>query len=172
MPNHSLNHSPTPLDRIARAAILATLCVTGAVSCAQPIREHQTTAVTSPQVMPALDSVPPRARLDDRWSSALIGMPVANTNGETLGRVYEVIVDGYGHPGFAIVRYGARVPGLNAKYTAIPWKTVADILDRDRLSVDRVTLENAPALANPGARDGEWRSDAERYWRGKVASAQ
>jgi hypothetical protein len=88
--------------------------------------------------------------------------------------VQEVIVDGYGRPAFAILSYGAVVAGLGAKYVAVPWETVAEMLDRDRLVVNLPVLQNAPALAGAGAdaRNGDWRRDAERYWKGKVASAQ
>ena len=152
--------------------MLAVLCVVGSVSCAQPVREHPATAGATPQAAIERQSELPVARLDEKWSSALIGMPVANTNGATLGRVQEVIVDGYGRPGFAIVRYGGKLMGAGARFTAIPWVTVAEILERDRLTVDQAILEKAPVLINAAAREGDWRGDAERYWRGKVASAR
>jgi len=101
-------------------------------------------------------------------------MPVESSAGATLGRVQDVIVDGYGRPAFAIVSYGGVVAGLGAKYAAIPWETVAEMLDRDKLVVNQPILERAPALAGAGAdaRSGEWRRDAKLYWNGKVASAQ
>jgi hypothetical protein len=87
--------------------------------------------------------------------------------------VQEVVVDGYSRPSFAIVRYGGLVAGLGAKYAAIPWQTVAEMLDRDKLVVNQPLLEKAPTLSGAGAagRSGEWRRDAELYWNGKVASA-
>jgi hypothetical protein len=101
-------------------------------------------------------------------------MPVENAAGEKLGRVQDLIVDGYGHPAFAILSHGAVVAGLGAKYVAIPWETVADMLDRDRLVVSREIIQNAPTLvsASADARIGDWRRDADRYWKDKVASAQ
>jgi hypothetical protein len=101
-------------------------------------------------------------------------MPVESVAGAKLGRVQDVIVDGYGRPAFAILSYGAVVAGLGAKYVAVPWETVADMLDRDRLVVDLQVIQSAPTLASAGAdaRDGEWRRDAEHYWKGKVASVQ
>jgi hypothetical protein len=114
------------------------------------------------------------ARLDARWSSAIVGMPVESSGGATLGRVQEVIVDGYGRPAFAILSYGGIVAGLGAKYAAVPWETVAEMLDRDKLVVSQSVLENAPALAGAGAdaRSGAWRHDAELYWNGRVAFAR
>lgn len=151
---------------------LAVLCVAGSVSCAQPVRENRPSADATPQAPAERQNQLPAARLDAKWSSALIGMPVANTNGVALGRVQEVIIDGYGRPGFAIVRYGGNFMGAGARFTAIPWETVAELLERDRLTVDQSILEQAPVLMNAGARDGDWRGDADRYWRGKVASAR
>jgi hypothetical protein len=100
-------------------------------------------------------------------------MAVESSSGATLGRVQEIIVDGYGRPGFAIVSSGG-LAGIGTHYTAIPWTMVAEVLNRDRLVLDRSTLENAPVLASAGAdgRRGEWRLDAERYWSSQIALAR
>lgn len=109
-------------------------------------------------------------RMDAKWVSAVRGMKVVTPQGALLGRVQDVVVDGYGRPSFAIVSYGS-VMGFGIKYTAVPWATVADMLARDRLLVDRTNLENAPLLAGakPEITDKNWRHEAENYWNGKVA---
>jgi hypothetical protein len=64
--------------------------------------------------------------------------------------------------------------GRGTKCAAVPWETVGDKLDRDKLFVDWPVLEKAPALARAGAEacNGAWRRDARRYWNGKVTSAR
>lgn len=152
----------------------AAFCVALSVGCAQlpRAREPLESAAASQPVVRESGTV--AARLDARWLSAIVGMPVASSAGATLGRVQDVIVDGYGHPAFAIVSYGGMVASLGAKYAAIPWQTVAEMLERDKLVVNQPILEKAPTLSGAGAdaRNGEWRRDAELYWNGKVASAQ
>jgi sporulation protein YlmC with PRC-barrel domain len=153
---------------------LATLCVAVTASCAQTQLAHASLASAPPPAAEARANSPTPARFDAKWSSALVGMPVESVAGEKLGRVQDVIVDGYGRPTFAILSYGGRMAGLGAKYTAVPWETVAELLDRDRLVVNQPVLEKAPALASAGAdaRSGDWRRDAEHYWNGRVASAR
>jgi sporulation protein YlmC with PRC-barrel domain len=140
---------------------LGIFCLASCLGCAQ-----------TPQIAaPAAETS--GGRLDARWSSAVVGMPVQNAAGKELGRVQDVVADGYGHSAFAIVSY-AGTSGSTRKYAAIPWTTVAEMLDRDKLVVDQPVLENAPALAGAGAdaRNGAWRRDSELYWRGKVASSR
>jgi hypothetical protein len=61
---------------------------------------------------------------------------------------------------------------VGIKYRAVPWATVAEMLDRNRLLVDRSNLENAPMLpsAKPEPPDENWRREAESYWNGKVVA--
>jgi sporulation protein YlmC with PRC-barrel domain len=108
--------------------------------------------------------------LDAKWMSALVGMKVETPAGARLGTVKDVVVDGYGRQTYAIVSY-AGMMGLGNKYTAVPWLTVAEMLQRDRLLMDQAQLENAPLLssAKPDSTDRSWRREADSYWRGKVA---
>lgn len=152
----------------------AALCAALSAGCAHTVPARESTAGLSRPQTVVHESSPAGYGLDAKWLSALVGMPVKTSAGETLGRVQDVIVDGYGHPAFAILSYGAVVAGLGAKYVAVPWETVAEMLDRDRLVVSPEIIQGAPRLANAGAaaRGGDWRRDADRYWKGKVASAQ
>lgn len=116
---------------------------------------------------------PVTARMDAKWVSAIRGMKLETPDGALVGRVQEVVIDGYGRPSFAIVSYGGLM-GFGIKYTAIPWVTVAEMLDKDRLLVDRSNLESAPLLssATPQSGDRGWRRRAESYWNAKVAVAK
>jgi PRC-barrel domain protein len=97
-------------------------------------------------------------------------MKVETPSGARLGTVKDVIVDGYGRQTYAIISY-AGMMGLGNKYTAVPWVTVAEMLQRDRLLMDQAQLENAPLLssAKPDSTNRSWRREADSYWRGKVA---
>jgi sporulation protein YlmC with PRC-barrel domain len=153
---------------------LTVFCMALSVGCAQLQPARAPVASVGASQPAAGESRVAGARLDARWLSAVVGMPVESSAGATLGRVQDVIVDGYGRPAFAIVSYGGVVVGLGAKYAAIPWETVAEMLDRDKLMVNQPILEKAPTLSGAGAdaRSGEWRRDAALYWHGKVASAE
>lgn len=93
-------------------------------------------------------------------------MKVTTPDGTYLGRVTEVVVDGYGKSTFAIISYGGLM-GVNRKYAAVPWAVVAEMLESDRLLVDRSQLENAPLLSNAksGSAQAGWRHAANSYWR-------
>ena len=152
---------------------LMAFCVVLSAGCAQllQLREPAVDTTGAHEVVSDGETIP--ARLDARWSSALVGMPVESSTGASLGRVQDVVVDGYGHSAFAILSYRGMAD-RGTKYAAVPWEVVAEMLNRDRLVVDRLLLEKAPALASSGAeaRNGAWRRDAELYWDGKVASAR
>jgi hypothetical protein len=153
---------------------LVVFCMALSGGCAQQPRAREAVASTVAPQATVRENGTLAARLDARWSSAIVGMPVESSSGAKLGRVQEVIVDGYGRPAFAILSYGGIVAGLGAKYAAVPWETVAEMLDRDRLVMSQSVLERAPALAgaDADARNGAWRHDAERYWNGRVALAR
>jgi hypothetical protein len=97
-------------------------------------------------------------------------MKVETASGARLGTVKDVIVDGYGRQTYAIISY-AGMMGLGNKYTAVPWVTVGEMLQRDRLLMDQAQLENAPLLssAKPDSTNRAWRREADSYWRGKLS---
>lgn len=110
--------------------------------------------------------------MSTKWVSAIVGMKVTTPAGATLGTVRDVVVDGYGRPNYAIIAYGGMM-GLGNHYTAVPWASVAEMLQRDRLLVDQWQLENAPILsgAKPESANTTWRRAADSYWRGKLATS-
>jgi hypothetical protein len=158
--------------RVLRMIPLVALCVLGSVGCSHVKEERDVVAAVAARgaVDSGVDAV--TARMDAKWVSAVVGMRIETPAGALLGRVEDVIVDGYGRPGFAIVSYGG-VMGIGTKYTAVPWATVAEMLDRDRLLVDRSNLERAPVLSGAKPEPGieGWRRAAEGYWNTKTAAA-
>jgi sporulation protein YlmC with PRC-barrel domain len=152
--------------------LTAAFTLTG-FGCAQvkPERDAVAAEATRRAVDNGADAA--TARMDAKWVSAIVGMKIETPAGARLGRVQDVVIDGYGRASFAIVSYGG-VMGVGIQYTAIPWAAVAEMLDRNRLLVERSNLENSPVLlsAKPEPADKDWRRAAESYWSGKVAAAQ
>jgi sporulation protein YlmC with PRC-barrel domain len=152
---------------------LLTACALAGFGCTQmkPERDAVATAATLEAVNSGADVA--TARMDAKWVSAIVGMRIETPAGARLGRVQDVVIDGYGRATFAIVSYGG-VMGVGTRYAAVPWAAVAEMLNRDRLLVDRSNLENSPLLlsAKPAPGDTAWRRDAESYWNGKVIVAR
>jgi sporulation protein YlmC with PRC-barrel domain len=139
-------------------------------SAASSRPQREATSIIAPERTTARGSDGSASNLDTKWVSALAGMKVETPSGAHLGTVKDVIVDGYGRQTYAIISY-AGMMGLGNKYTAVPWVTVAEMLQRDRLLVDQAQLENAPLLssAKPDSTNKSWRREADSYWRGKLA---
>ena len=159
--------------RLLRMAPVVAVCVLVSVGCTHVKQERDVVAAAATRgaVDGGVDAV--TARMDAKWVSAIVGMKIETPAGALLGRVQDVIVDGYGRPGFAIVSYGG-VMGIGTKYTAVPWSTVAEMLDRDKLLVERSNLEGAPVLSSATRElwNKGWRRAAESYWYGKRVAAQ
>ena len=114
--------------------------------------------------------IPTQGDLNAKWVSAIVGMKVVSPTGMHLGTVKDVVVDGYGRATYAIISYGGMM-GLGNKYAAVPWASVAEMLQSDRLLVDQAQLEHAPILPDgqPEFVSTSWRRAADNYWRSKVA---
>ena len=155
--------------RLTTITLLTAACAFIGCGCTQvkPERDAIAAAATRGAVSSGTDAV--TARMDAKWVSAVVGMKIETPAGALLGRVRDVVIDDHGRASFAIVSYGG-VMGVSTRYTAVPWAAVAEMLDRDRLLVDRSDLENSPLLlsAKPAHGDTNWRRDAEIYWNGKV----
>jgi len=155
------------------ASIAAGTCELLSLACAQAHSQSQTVPM-APSAASNTDSRDKNgARMDAKWVSAVIGMKVVTPAGAALGKVHDVVMDGYGRATFALVSYGGMF-GVGAKYTAVPWAVVAEMLDRDRLVVEQASLEHAPRLlgAKPGTGDEHWRDVAEDYWKGRLQVSQ
>jgi sporulation protein YlmC with PRC-barrel domain len=155
--------------KLLNGLAIAAAVVLTSIGCVQTQREA--TSISVPErTMAAGAEDAGAASLNAKWVSALVGMKVETPSGARLGTVKDVIVDGYGRATYAVVSYGGML-GLGNRYTAVPWVSVAEMLQRDRLLIDQSNLENAPLLASakPELTNTKWRRDADDYWRGKVA---
>jgi hypothetical protein len=143
--------------RLLKIIPLAAACALVGFGCTPVKQQRDAVAETGTAALVSSGSDAVTARMDAKWVSAIVGMKIETPAGALLGRV----------------QYGG-VMGLRSRYTAIPWATVAEMLDRDRLLVDRSNLENSPLLmsAKPQPEDKDWRRAAEGYWNGKIVAAQ
>jgi sporulation protein YlmC with PRC-barrel domain len=156
-----------------KASIAAGACAVLGLACGPAQSQGQAVPMAASAALPDDSRGKTAARLDTKWVSAIVGMKIVTPAGASLGKVNEVIVDGYGRATFALVSYGG-VFGVGTKYTALPWAVVAELLDRDRLVVEKASLENAPQLlkAKPGADDRQWRVNAEDYWKRRLQASR
>ena len=99
---------------------------------------------------------------------ALLGEPVVDANGESLGVLAHLMLDvGEGRIAYAIVGRGG-VLGIGEKLHAIPWSAFSVDAQRNRLvlGIDGETLDRAPAFDRaqwPGTADPSWQA-VDRYY--------
>lgn len=119
------------------------------------------------------DALPTR-QLADAGLTATVGTKVQMSSGESLGEVKEIFRDATGSASYAVISHGGFM-GFGAKRTAVPWATVAAVMQGDKLVMERSQLEQAPVLADGQTADasvGTWSRDADQYWRAKVSTRE
>src|SRR3984893_2310337 len=95
----------------------------------------------------------------------VVGRKVVNPQGESLGKVEEVMLDSApGRIAYAVLSFGGFL-GMGDKLFAIPWSRLS--LDEGRkvfvLDVDRATLEKAP-----GFDKNNWPDMADHGWGNRI----
>lgn len=81
-------------------------------------------------------------------ATTMIGDDVVNAEGESLGKIEEIMIDrSAGHVAYAVLSFGGFL-GMGDKLFAVPWSALA--LDADehafRLDVDKERLKDAPGF--------------------------
>lgn len=100
-------------------------------------------------------------------ASTMIGDNVVNPEGETLGKIEEIMLDmAGGRISYVVLSFGG-VLGMGDKLFALPFEALT--LDADHhqfiLNVDKETLKNAP-----GFDKDNWPKSADRSWLSSVYS--
>lgn len=98
-------------------------------------------------------------------ATTMIGDEVRNREGESLGKIEEIMIDQRtGHVAYAVVSFGGFL-GVGNKLFAVPWKAL--LLDPEEhefvLDIDKSRLENAP-----GFDKDNWPSGADRSFLDEV----
>lgn len=102
-------------------------------------------------------------------AGTLIGDPVRNANGESLGRIKDFVIDTVsGRIEYAVLRVGGFF-GLGNKLVAVPWKAL-DFNADDRFfmfNIDKARLENADGFEPnewPDMNNEEWANRTHVYF--------
>lgn len=99
-------------------------------------------------------------------ASNILGMNVANPEGESLGTIKEIVIDTHhGRIAYAVVSFGGFL-SMGAKLFAIPFSAFAYNMTKNEyvLDVSKEQLKGAP-----GFDPGHWPSMAEEKWNREVS---
>jgi sporulation protein YlmC with PRC-barrel domain len=97
------------------------------------------------------------------------GRKVINRQGESLGKVEEVMIDSVpGRVAYAVVSFGGFL-GLGDKLFAVPWNSLDWDVEREAfvMNADKEFLKNAPGFDKndwPNMSDTSWRSNVYSYY--------
>lgn len=118
-----------------------------------------------------------RASTKDMRASNLIGMTVKNAQGETLGKIDDLIVDVNNERIYYAVLASGGVMGMGGKNFAYPVSIFRAGADKDTLAlnVDKERLERAPGFdkdksPNWGDEKNAYRAEVDRYFGPTVAA--
>jgi len=108
-------------------------------------------------------------------ASDLIGMKVVSQQGDSLGKIEDVVVHPGGEPSYAVLSFGGWL-GMGDKLFAMPWsvlKTVeADTAKKDSarslvLPLDKEKLKTAPGFDKkswPTMANADWTKDVDAFY--------
>jgi sporulation protein YlmC with PRC-barrel domain len=108
-------------------------------------------------------------------ASDLIGMKVVSQQGDSLGKIEDVVVHPGGEPSYAVLSFGGWL-GIGDKLFAMPWsvlKTVeADTTKKDSarslvLPLDKEKLKSAPGFDKkswPTMANADWTKDVDAFY--------
>jgi sporulation protein YlmC with PRC-barrel domain len=102
-------------------------------------------------------------------ATTLIGDEVRNNNGETLGKLEEIMIDlDEGRVAYAVLSFGGFL-GVGDKLFAIPWEALmVDTQNKEIVfDVEKETLEQAPGFDKdnwPQTIDREWLVEVYTYY--------
>jgi len=101
-------------------------------------------------------------------ASKVNGTSVYNTAGESLGSVYDVMLEKVsGHAEYAILSFGGFL-GIGSKYHPLPWNSLEYDVNKGGyvVNLDRAKLERAPAYSADelAGWDDTWDTRIRDYW--------
>lgn len=102
-------------------------------------------------------------------STKLVGSKIENSQGESLGKIEDLVIDlGEGRIAAAIVSFGGFL-GMGEKLVAVPMSAFTFDAQEQKflLNVEKETLKNAPSFRNddwPELIDRVWAADVYSYY--------
>ena len=112
-------------------------------------------------------------------ASDLIGMKVVAQNGDSLGKIEDVVVHPGGEPSYAVLSFGGWL-GMGDKLFAMPWSVLrtveADTAKKDSarslvLPLDKERFKTAPGFDKkswPAMANKDWTKDVDAFYVGDV----
>lgn len=123
---------------IAVAALVCAASVGTAVGAAPPASVP----------LEALKALPPKVETVVRTSAeGILGQPVHDAKGQTIGNVVDVLIDPEGRPQAAVIEF-AGFFGLGNRDVAVDWKALVFTVENDEILI-RVALEPVALKAMP-----------------------
>lgn len=105
-------------------------------------------------------------------ASDLIGYSVTNAQGDTLGKIEDIVIDpSQGRIAYAVLSFGGFL-GMGDKLFAIPWESLSLKADEQTLllAVDKEKLQKAPGFDKtqwPNMASREWGTSVHQYYNQK-----
>lgn len=103
-------------------------------------------------------------------ATKIIGEAVVNRQGESLGKIHELVIDAKeGRLAYAVLSFGGFI-GMGNKLFAMPWKAFefANTENKLILDLDKKKLESAPGFDKtakwPDFADRNWGGDLHKYY--------
>lgn len=100
-------------------------------------------------------------------SCDVVGVSVINYENETLGKVYEIVLNKYtGQTAYVVLESGAFL-GMGGKFFAIPWKAFKFVPEKNAflVSLNKEQLKNAP-----GFDKDNWPKTYDDLWGAKIST--
>jgi sporulation protein YlmC with PRC-barrel domain len=114
-------------------------------------RSPSTTSTPPPVEKPTREVKAPIGPAKEVYASTLIGASVKNPQGESLGKIDELVIDlQQAQVKTAVVSMGGLL-GIGSKYVAVPWSEVKSSDDGKTVIIAKAKeeLENAPEWKKP-----------------------
>jgi sporulation protein YlmC with PRC-barrel domain len=101
-------------------------------------------------------------------ASKIIGTDVINRQGEKIGDIEDIVLDGKGTIAYAVVSTGGFL-GIADRLHAVPWQSLQTQTGRSAfiLDIDKERLKNAPGFDKknwPNLSDEKWSSENSRHF--------
>jgi hypothetical protein len=143
-------HILLPVTLAAAMAVLSS--GTAPAQTPAPTAPAQAQAPAPP---PGDTTTPPSVSvLGDREVQGILGGEVRSTNGESMGRIADVVVDGTGVPRAAIIDFGGFL-GVGNRRIAVDWKALHFVPGADKRYAIALDLSREQVRAAPEYKEGQ-----------------
>lgn len=108
---------------------------------------------------------------DQHRASKLMDMQVQTAQGDSLGKVEDVVFDRKGKITHVIVSHGGTL-GVGGELTPVPFERIKSGMSGQKIVLDKERLQAAPSFADnkwPNLSTSTWSSEFDRYWSGQGA---